>query len=359
MDISNSPSAPYDEAEADSESILSKASSFVKSMFQRARSVFAPSEEEEPDNTYCGDGDACEDLRYIPEQGSYGSCSVIAVVSLVLKTPCLMDYLKIKNPDAHYALEQIKPTPDNSFVSGQVEDEVCPYLPRSVWRMYFSTTLADYDDLHITQKRQFLINYHKTPRQRFSDPLLKKHFLYGFEIQRFMEALFNGAVDYFPEIKSHRVPMTDEVARKLKMDLPTLSPVPSLLRFKATSWDDLPLYSIENNSLFVSFEFRDYILELCGWLATHMAAQGFYIVPYFIVVGNDYTSNDNEHRLHAFLGNFCNRKNDVTLCSFGVCTSTQKGSKWADRYKNQLGPYVLEYFDLVCVPRDFNPESWG
>ena len=318
--------------------------------------MFAPSEEEEPDNTYCGD--ACEDLRYIPEQGAYGSCSVIAVVSLVLKTPCLMDYLKIKNPDAHYALEQIEPNPDGSFVRGQVEDEVCPYLPRSVWRMYFSTTRADYDDLDITQKRQFLINYHRTPRQRFADQMLKKYFLHGFDIQRFMEALFNAEIDHFPAIAlSHRVPMTDQVARKLKMDLPTLAPMPSLLKFETSL--QVPLYSIENNSLFVSFEFKDYILELCGWLTTHMAAQGFYIVPYFIVVGNDYTSNDNEHRLHAFLGKFCNRKNDVTLCSFGACTSSRKGSAWADHYKNQLAPYVLEYFILVCVPQDFNPQSWG
>ena len=60
--------------------------------------------------------DACDDLQYIPEQGSYGSCAIISIVSLVLKTPCLMDYLRITNPDAHYALKQIELNPDGSFV---------------------------------------------------------------------------------------------------------------------------------------------------------------------------------------------------------------------------------------------------
>ena len=94
--------------------------------------MIAPYEDE---NTHCGD--ACKDLEYIPEQGKYGSCGIIAIVSLVLKTPCLMDYLNHKNPDAHYALQQIEANPDLMYISGQVEDDVCPKLPRSVWLMYF------------------------------------------------------------------------------------------------------------------------------------------------------------------------------------------------------------------------------
>ncbi len=354
-------------------SMLSRASSFVQSMFGRARSMFAPPEED-PDNPYCGG--ACDDLQYIPEQGSYGTCSIISIVSLVLKTPCLMDYLRIKNPDAHYHLKQIELNPDGSFVRSQVEDDVCPFLPRSVWGSYFRNLEGvDFEGSEgMDLKGQISVMRNYTPRQRFADQNRKTDFLKGFNVEYFMEALFGGSgIDYFPfeTGKSYRIkiPITSQYFRLLESQMPDISnlKMPVLFKFKPPKNDvKLPLYSTETTTkrlkttqisykvrtLEVHSEIKEFILDLYDQFKTHMADQGFYIVPYFIIIGEK-QNDGGDHSLHSILGRACNRKNDVTLCSWGECTPNNSAAA------EKLAKYSLNVLYLVCVPRDFNPQSWG
>ena len=102
-----------------------------------------------------------------------------------------------------------------------------------------------------------------------------------------MEALFNGAIDHFPEIElpqiNPKAPMTDQDADKVVSALPTLGlDMPSLLSFVPSPSSLMPLYSIVNNELKVSVGFKRLILDFYGRLQPQMAAQGFYIVPHFI-----------------------------------------------------------------------------
>lgn len=372
MDTLDSPRTPYDEEDQDQsepETMLSRASSLVQSMFGKARSMFSPTQQE-PVDPYCGD--ACEKLEYIPEQGSYGTCSIISIVSLVLKTPCLMDYLRIKNPDAHYYLEQIEKKTDGSFVRSQVEDDVCPYLPPSVWKHYFDNFQYE-KDIGPEMQQQIKIMRDYTTRQRFSDQTRKTNFLKGFYIELFMEALFGGSgIDYFPfkiwEYFRLKIPMTNQYFSLLKSQMPDISNLKMPVLFKFRPFRNVvkpPLYSIETTTkrlktsqnsykvrtLEVHSKFKEFILDFYDQFQTHMADQGFYIVPYLIISGDKDDGGD--HKRHAILGRVCNRKNDVTLCSWGECTPNNSAAA------EMLAGYSFDGFYLVCVPRDFNPQSWG
>ena len=189
-----------------------------------------------------------------------------------------------------------------------------------------------------------------------------------------MEGLFGGSgIDYFPFEKGNsyrlKIPITSQYFRLLKSQMPDISSLkmPVLFKFKPPKNDKkLPLYSIETTTkrlktsqisykvrtLEVHSEFKEFILDLYDQFKPHMADQGFYIVPYFIITGEK--QNDHgDHSLHAILGRACNRNHDVTLCSWGECTPNHSAAA------EKLARYYFNSLHLVCVPRDFNPQSWG
>ena len=120
----------------------------------------------------------CYNTTKIPEQGQFGSCSIISVLVLVLETPCLNEYLKKVNPLAYVALDNIKKTiatVDTGEAS--LENKVCPYLPISVWKTYEDYVFGENLDVSFDIERQRILSGKTDMKEIYSNPEYKYIFL--------------------------------------------------------------------------------------------------------------------------------------------------------------------------------------
>lgn len=347
-----------------SSNLSSKLSSLAQSMSTRA------------DFFYCAN--PCEDLKYFPEQGGYGSCAIISTVSLVLKNPCLMDYLRIKNYDAYYALKMIKQKSDGSYIEGQVENKVCPLLPNNVWETYF-TFYKNYgieidrphsDPRVESMKEQLRIRRDNTRRQIFKDENLKRKMLNKFKSPFFLEALFGtgSIVNNF----DHTIKIGNGHDDSFKInqfeistrDLSKLKPIVLTLEFQQVG---AFLFEYDITNLKVDVDFKNFIVNFYDRLALELEKipeasvlnSLFDILPYFIVVGKNYVRNKNVLIPHAFLGKVCKKNEEVTLCSWGMCvTNSKTNENLPNEDVQKLFEYFAVYIHLVLVPKS-EARLWG
>lgn len=320
----------------------------------------------------------------IPEQGKFGSCGIIAAVSLVLEAHCLNEYLKKANPDAHHALNNVRTALDTE--RGSIEGQVCPYLPPSIWRDYDESRSWAYNKEGPGKTTTMLSQ--KTTRQIFSDVQSKKSFLRQADPGHFLKSLFgvgNAHYDFFVLEKMVGRNMQRRslaVVNALKETLnefkkafrlrqpkglfhnfPGSVDVPVVIEVFLDLSEEMPL---GQNSYNESSEpiplVSENLINFFVLIFSLFSDDQFYILPQFIMTGRKNVEGG-EHGYHALPCSLDKSRETLNICSWGVCSefidelsSIQREKAW--HFLDKIEGYHLMGIIFVLVPESWHGSTW-